>query len=195
MPGINLSRTSLGWLRLLNVPIILSSVLLCCILLLLRLPGMELIDNSPNWLLIWVVVWSVKRTIWQGAIAGIAIGLIHDAMTNPHPSHAISLALVGTLTAGLRKQRYVQEDFITIALIVLVMVIVKETTLALQHSLLFIRPLETIWENYQREVVSSAIISSLWAPVLYYPLNSWWKNLRKIERQKTRAKRMNLKGF
>jgi hypothetical protein len=31
-----------------------------------------------------------------------------------------------------------------------------------------------IWLQHQRIALSSAIISSLWAPVLYYPLNRWW---------------------
>lgn len=181
MPEINLSKISLRWLRILNVLIILGSILLCCILLMLRLPGMELIGVGPNWLLIWTVVWSVKRTVWQGAIAGIALGLIHDALTSPYPSHVLSLALVGILTAGLRKQRYAKEDFITIALIVFVMVIVTETILALQFSLTFINPLANIQEYYQHRILSSATISSIWAPVLYYPLNIWWANLRKRE--------------
>lgn len=184
MLEINLSETPLRWLRLLNGIIIIGSIFLCCVLLLLRLPGMELIGISPNWLLIWVVVWSIKRSVWQGAIAGIALGLIHDALTSPYPSHVLSLALVGMFTAGLRKQRYAKEDFITVALIVFVMVVVTETMLALQFSLTFFNPLENIRQYYQHRILSSAIISSIWAPVLYYPLNIWWTNLRKIERSK-----------
>ena len=186
MLEINLSKTPLRWLRLLNVLIILCSILLCCILLLLRLPGIELLGISPDWLLIWVVVWSVKRTVWQGAIAGIALGLIQDALTSPHPSHVLSLALVGILTASLRKQRYAREDFIIIALIVFVMVVLTETILALQFSLTFINSLESIRQYYQHRILSSAVISSIWAPVVYYPLNIWWENLRKIERSKTK---------
>lgn len=194
MLEINLSKTPLRRLRLLNILIILCSVLLCCILLLLRLPGLELIGNSPNWLLIWVVVWSVKRTVWRGAIAGIALGLIHDALTSPHPSHVLSLALVGIVTASLKKQRYAREDFITVALIVFVMVILSETILALQFSLTFINPLENIRQYYQHRILSSAIISSIWAPVLHYPLNIWWENLRKIERAKTKLGTAKIRG-
>lgn len=184
MLEINFSRMPLRWLQILNMLIIFSSVFLCSILLFLHLPGVELIKVNPDWLLIWVVVWSFKRTVWQGAIAGIALGLIHDALTSPHPSHVISLALVGILTASFKKQRYAQEDFITVALIVFVMVIVTETILALQFSLTFIHPLENIRQYYQHRILSLAIISSIWAPVLYYPLNIWWSNLRKIEQSK-----------
>ena len=188
MLEINFRQMPLRWLRILNIAIVFSSVGLCSMLLFLRLPGMELIGTNPNWLLIWVVVWSIKRNVWQGSIAGISLGLIYDALTNPHPSHVLSLTLVGILTASLRQQRYAQEDFITVALIVFVMVIATETIMALQFSILFANPLENIRQHYQHRILSSAIISSIWAPVLYYPLNSWWENLRKIEKSKTRLK-------
>lgn len=188
MLEIYFRQMPLRWLRILNIAIIFGSVGLCSMLLFLRLPGMELIGTNPNWLLIWVVVWSIKRHVWQGAIAGISLGLIYDALTNPHPSHVLSLALVGILTASLRTQRYAQENFIGVALIVFVMVIVTETIMALQFSILFANSLENIRQHYQQRILSSAIISSIWAPVLYYPLNRWWENLRKIEKSKTRLK-------
>jgi hypothetical protein len=34
--------------------------------------------------------------------------------------------------------------------------------------------LPDIWMQHQRIALSSAILSSLWAPALYYPLNRWW---------------------
>ncbi|MGK7953540.1 MAG: rod shape-determining protein MreD [Xenococcaceae cyanobacterium] len=186
MLEINLKRIPLAWLRLLDILIVFGSVLLCCILLLLRLPGLELLGIAPDWMLIWVVVWSVKRTVWQGAIAGIVLGLIQDGLTSPHPSHVLSLALVGVLTASLGKQRYTQEDFITIAPLVFVMVFVTETIMAIQFSLTFTNPLEQIRQYYQQSILASAIISSIWTPVLYYPLNIWWTNLRKAIELRTK---------
>ncbi len=67
-----------------------------------RLPGMELLGIGPNWLLIWVVAWSVKRTVLEGSLAGIVLGMLQDAMTSPDPTHAISLGLVGILTGLLK---------------------------------------------------------------------------------------------
>jgi len=80
----------------------------------------------------------VKRTLVQGAIAGLALGLLrwHDVT---HPTHALSLALVGILTARLQKQRYIQEDFISVALIVFGMAVLAETVTALQFSFLCVR--------------------------------------------------------
>lgn len=174
--------------QLLNGSITAASVLLCLMVLLIRLPGMELLGVSPNWLLIWIVAWSVNRVAWLGAIAGLTLGLIQDGMTAHHPSHALGLALVGFLTARLQKQRYIQEDFISIALIVFGMAVVVETVTAIQFSVMGWsdgatphRTLAEIWFYHQRIALSSAILSSLWAPVLYYPLNRWWEWISAVE--------------
>jgi rod shape-determining protein MreD len=166
-----------------------GSVLLCLLVLPTRLPGMELLAVGPNWLLIWVVAWSVKRTAFQGAIVGLILGLIQDGMTAPDPTHALSLAVVGILTARLQKQRYIKEDFISIALIVFGMAVLAETIIAIQFSLQSFsiepekahRALADIWVYHQRIALSSAILSSLWAPVVYYPLSRWWEQIESIE--------------
>ncbi len=195
--------------RLCDWLVVAGSVLLCLLILPARLPGAELLGIRPNWLLIWVVVWSVKRTAWQGAIAGIALGLIQDGLTAlnalvipatsgggtvpleaiaatdelvfAHPSHAVSLTVVGILTARIQKQRYIQEDFISIALIVFGMAVIAETITAAQYTLHGVREMSAVWADHQRIALSSAILSSLWAPVIYYPLNRWWEFLRDME--------------
>ena len=58
-------------LKIINMLFLTVSLALCSILMLLDIPGMELLETNPNWLLIWVVAWSISRTIWQGAIAGL----------------------------------------------------------------------------------------------------------------------------
>lgn len=158
-----------------------ASVLLCALAQLLRLPGMELADIGPYWLLIWVVAWSVQRTAWQGALAGLILGLIQDGMTAPDPTHTLSLALVGVITARLQKQRFLEEDFISVALIVFGMALVAETITAIQMSAEVVltaankgQRLANIWQYYQQVALSSAILSSLWAPIVYYPLKRWW---------------------
>ncbi|MBD2184654.1 rod shape-determining protein MreD [Aerosakkonema funiforme] len=163
--------------KVINALVTLGSVLLCLLFLLARLPGMELLGFGPDWLLIWVVAWSVKRSPISGAIAGVCLGLIQDGMTAPYPSHAISLACAGILTACLKKQRYVEEDFISVALIVFGMAILLETVFALQFTTMSDRNMAEVWTEHQRIALASAILSSLWAPVLYYPLNRWWKKV------------------
>jgi len=176
------ARQGLSW------AITIISVLICLLILPTRLPGMELLSVGPNWLLIWVVAWSVKRTAFQGALAGLLLGMLQDAMTAPEPTHALSLAIVGFLTARLQKQRYVQEEFISIALIVFGMAVVAETVTALQFTWIGItqsdlphRSLSEIWTYHQRIALSSAILSSLWAPAIYYPLNRWWEWMQRFE--------------
>ncbi|WP_392533815.1 rod shape-determining protein MreD [Nostoc sp. C117] len=165
-----------------------GSVLLCLLLLPTRLPGMELLGIGPNWLLIWVVAWSVKRTVFAGAVAGIVLGLLQDGMTSPNPTHALSLGIVGLLTGLLQKQRFIEEDFISIAVIVFVMAVLGETIFGLQLSFMSDgyggqnpRQFTDIWTYYQRVALASAILSSLWAPVVYYPLNLWWQRIKLLE--------------
>uniref|UniRef100_UPI0018E5580F rod shape-determining protein MreD n=2 Tax=Cyanothece sp. BG0011 TaxID=2082950 RepID=UPI0018E5580F len=160
----------------LNKVVIAGSATLCLLLSLTRLPGMELLGIGTNWILIWVVVWSTKRSVFQGAIAGLVMGLIQDGLTGAYPSHIISLVVVGVLTARLQKHKYIHEDFISVALIVFFMVIIAESITSVQYVIGRTRTFEDVWQEYQQLVLSSAILSSLWAPVLYYPLNSWWEN-------------------
>ncbi len=166
---------------LVNWGVTVISVVLCLLVLPIRLPGMELAGIGPNWLLIWVVAWSVKRTMFQGALAGLILGLLQDGMTSPSPTHALSLTLIGVLTARLQKQRYIEEDFISVALIVFGMAVLAETVTAIQFSLQGGRSLMEIWTYHQFVALSSAILSSLWAPVVYFPLNRWWERMGLIE--------------
>lgn len=177
----NVSQFSPWARQTVNWAVTVGSVILCLMVLPARLPGMELLGIAPNWLLIWVVAWSLKRTALQGALAGLALGLIQDGMTSPHPTHVLSLALVGILTGRIQKQRYIQEDFISVALIVFGMAVVGETVTAIQYSFIGDRNLSEIWTDHQRIALSSAILSSLWAPVVYYPLNRWWERINAIE--------------
>jgi rod shape-determining protein MreD len=165
--------------KLINYLVIFGSVFLCLLLLPLRISGMELLGIAPHWTVIWVVSWSVKRTVFAGAIAGITLGILQDALTGNSPTHIIPLLVVGVLTAQLQKDRYLREDFISIALIAFVMVMIAETLTAVQYVFQGIRSFEAIWSHYQQIVLTSAILSSLWAPVVYYPLNIWWQQIKK----------------
>jgi rod shape-determining protein MreD len=166
---------------LLNCVVTVGSVILCLMILPTRFPGMELAGVGPNWLLIWVVAWSVKRGVFQGLLAGLVLGLLQDGMTASSPTHVFSLMLIGVLTARLRKERYLQEDFISVALIAFGMAVLAETVMAIQYTLRGDRSLVEIWTYHQFIALSSAILSSLWAPVLYFPLNRWWQHIGAVE--------------
>ncbi|MDF0551731.1 rod shape-determining protein MreD [Kamptonema sp. UHCC 0994] len=184
-----LSRISLGSRHFLNWGVTIASVILCILILPTRLPGMELLGIGPNWPLIWVVAWSIrrKRTLMEAIIGSMALGFLQDAMTAPHPTHAVSLVVVGVLTIVLQKMRsippeIIEKDPIPIALIVFGMAMVAETVMALQFSWIGEKSsLGDIWSYHQRVALCSAILSSLWAPVLYFPLNRLWDMTSSLE--------------
>ena len=157
--------------KILNILLVVISVTICSILMLVNIPGMELLEANPNWLLIWVVAWSTKRTVWQSAIAGLAIGWIYDGITISSPSHVPGFILVGVLTSSLQKQKYLGEDFISIAFIVFFMTIIAETVFALEYTLWYLVPISDAIAKYQQLAIVSAIITSIWSPAFYYPFN------------------------
>ena len=169
--------------QLLSTLLIVGSVLLCVLLSFARLPGMELLGIGPNWLLIWVVVWSLPRSTLLGTIAGLALGWIQDGLTSPYPSHALTLSLVGFLAARLGKNPYLRDNFIALLWIVFVLAGLAEIVTALQYVLQEVRygagtgapPL--LWRDCERIALSAAVLSSLWAPAFAYPFNSCWKKL------------------
>lgn len=156
--------------KIVNILFIAMSVAICGMLMLLDLPGVELLESNPNWLLIWLISWSIKRTIWQGAIAGLAIGWIYDGISFSVPSHVASFMFVGIVTSSLQKQRYLGEDFISVAFIVFFMTICAESIYAWQYARQWLA-IEEAFAKYREVVVVSAIITSLWSPAFYYPFN------------------------
>lgn len=177
------SRRSNSRKQVWNWIVTVGSVLICLLLLPTRLPGMDILGVGPNWLMIWVVVWSMNHTPAEGITAGIIIGFLQDSLAAHFPTHALGLAIAGFFTARLQQRRLLQEDLISVALLVFGLAIVAETAIAFQlvmQNLSGDRPLHpnlgSIWQYYQRVALSSAILSSLWAPALYYPLKRWWDN-------------------
>jgi rod shape-determining protein MreD len=173
--------------RFINWSVTFVSIFVCVMGMYMRLPGMTLMGIAPNWLLIWLVTWSVNRPVILTMMAGIALGLVQDSMTVTEmaglgyvPTHTLGLAIAGGLTSLLQKQRYVQEDFISIALIVFAMAVIVETTHAIQLVTLG-SEIDLIWTMHQRIALSSAILSSLWSPVIYFPLSRWWRSREKQE--------------
>jgi rod shape-determining protein MreD len=175
------------------------SLLICLLLSLTRWPGMEIAGIGPNWLLIWVVAWSLTRSPKEGALAGLLLGMLQDGMTAQNPTHMVSLAIVGWLTAKLQKQRFLNEDFISAALVVFGMSVLAQTVMAVQFSLLELqRPLiheapawaqygpaiARIWQSHQSVALSTAILSSLWAPILYLPLTRLWRFMEAAQQKR-----------
>ncbi len=170
-------------LSVINLLFVAASITLCTILMVVDIPGMELLEVNPNWLLIWVVAWSLKRTVWHGAIAGIIMGCIYDSITLSNPSHVFSFVLVGVITSSLKTQKYLGEDFISVAFVVFFMTIFSEAVFAWQYSRTYFIGIAEAVQKYQQVVIISAIITSLWSPALYYPMNLWQKRIRLLQRK------------
>ena len=165
------SKKRFEFFKILNILLVVISVAVCSLLMLLDIPGMKLLETNPNWLLIWVVAWSVKRNIWQSAIAAVAIGWIYDGLAISPPSHVPGLVLVAVLTSSLQKQKYWGEDFISIAFIVFFLTFLAEAVYAIQYTIQYLVPLTEAIALYQQIAIVSAIITSIWSPAFYYPFN------------------------
>lgn len=166
--------------QILNCIVTVISIIICVLLVLAPIPGLALFGIKPNWLLIWLVVWSLKRSLLSAAVAGLVCGLILDGLTASDPTHIFSFMSVGILTVLIYNKilKKMQEDFVSVALIVFGMAILVETIRALQFSKMGDNTLVDLWVYQQQVALSSAILSSLWAPVLYLPLNRWWELMK-----------------
>ena len=181
----NKTQRSIDIWKIFNILVICISVTVCSMMMLVDIPGIELLETNPNWLLIWLVAWSIKRTIWQGAIAGLIIGWIYDGIAANSPSHVLSFILVGIVTASLQKQKYIGEDFISVALVVFFMTILAETIFAWQYATEYLFSIDEVIQQYKQIVVISAIITSLWSPAFYYPFNLWNERIRLRQKSKS----------
>ena len=177
----------------LNLSILIASVCLCLLLLPTRLPGMEIIGVGPSWLVMWTIAWSLNRSIWHAATAGIVLGLIQDAMTFPTtatlgtiPTHVLSLTTVGVLTVWLYKRRYLSDTILSVSIATFLLTIVSELTSGLQYLLQMtieqslaasLDSFSYLWTNQSPVILIAAILSGLWMPILYYPLNLWWQKM------------------
>jgi len=136
----------------------------------MRLPGIELLGIAPNWLLIWVVVWVSSAQLFKERSQDW-LWAASRCMTSPHPTHALSLAFSGNFDCSIA------EAALHPGRLVFGMAVLAETVTALQFS--FLRSpggaearaveLAEIWTYHQQIALCSAILSSLWAPVVYYP--------------------------
>ncbi len=177
----------------LNVLAIVGSAGLCLLLLPTRFPGMEILGIGPSWLVMWTVAWSLSRSIWHAATAGIVLGLIQDGMTvtaianlGTIPTHVLSLTTVGVLTFWLCKRRYLTGEIIPVAVATFLLTIVSEFITGCQYLLqiaidrsldVSFSSLSHLWTNQSPVILITAILSSLWMPIIYYPLHLWWQKV------------------
>jgi rod shape-determining protein MreD len=179
--------------NVLNLLAIVISGGLCLILSPTRFPGMEILGIGPSWLVMWTIVWSLRRSIWHAATAGIVLGLIQDRMTLPDadpigtlPSHVLSLTAVGVLTVWLEKRRYINDAPIPASVAAFILTIVSEAIIGSQYLIhtpgdrsqgINFDSLGYLWVDRSSVILIAAVLSALWMPLLYFPLHMWWKRV------------------
>jgi rod shape-determining protein MreD len=177
----------------LNAVAIVGSGGLCLLLSSTRFPGMEILGVGPSWLVMWTIVWSLRRSMWHAATAGIILGLIQDRMTMPSvdplgtlPSHVLSLTAVGVLTVWLEKRRYIDDAPIPASIAAFMLAIANEVILGLQYLLhsaeggsldISFNSFSNLWLNQSPVILISAVLSALWMPLVYFPLHMWWSRI------------------
>jgi rod shape-determining protein MreD len=177
----------------LNGLAIVGSAGICLLLLPTRFPGMEILGVGPSWLVMWTIAWSLRRSIWQAATAGVVLGLIQDAMTLPSiatlgtlPSHVLSLTTVGVLTFVLCKRRYLTDEIIPVTIGTFALTIVSELVTGSQYLVqtatsqslaASFDSFSHLWTNQSPVMLITAVLSSLWMPILYFPLHLWWQKV------------------
>jgi rod shape-determining protein MreD len=85
--------------------------------------------------------------------------------------------VVGVVTSSLKTQKYLGEDFISVAFVVFFMTFLSEAIFAWQYGREHLMTMTDLLHKYQQVVIVSAIITSLWSPAFYYPVNLWQKKL------------------
>jgi rod shape-determining protein MreD len=174
----------------LHVAIVIGSVGLCLLLLPTRFPGMEILGIGPSWLVMWTIAWSMRRSLWHATTAGIVLGLIQDAMTFPTttalatvPTHVLSLTVVGVLAVWLQKRRYLDDTIVSVSLATVLLTVVSEVVTGAQYLLQtaseqsLAASLDDMWTERAIVISIAAILSGLWMPIFYYPLQLWWQKI------------------
>ena len=177
----------------LNALAIFGSVGLCLMLSPTRFPGMEILGVGPNWLVMWTISWSLHRSLWHAATAGIVLGLIQDAMTFPAattlgtiPTHVLSLTTVAVMTFWLHKHRYLDDTILPVAIMTALLTFLAEFMLGAQYLLQTalgqsiessLDSLNYLATNQSSTILISAVLSGLWMPIIYYPLHLWWQKI------------------
>jgi rod shape-determining protein MreD len=176
-----------------DLSIVIGSASLCLLLLPTRFSGMEILGVGPSWLVMWTIVWSLRRSIWHGATAGIVLGLIQDAMTFPAsttlgtiPTHVLSLTTVSVLTFYLHKRRYLDDTIFSVSIAAFMLTIVSELITGVQYLLQVaieqspeasFDSFSYLWTNQSPVILIAAVLSGVWMPILYYPLHLWWQKI------------------
>ena len=168
-------------LRIYNPLIIIGSVLLCSLLSLTRWPGMELAGFGPNWLVIWLGIWCIDRTLLQAIVAGVCLGWIQDGLTSGWPSHAVGMVLISIGLHYCFANRVWKSDLLVAPIVVFVSVLINDGIFSLLLSGVHQWSPLHIWRQHPHLFWISPLLSALWTPAFFWPLRQWWTRLKKLQ--------------
>jgi len=100
-----------------KILILIASVLLCLILQITLIGGIQAKGGKPDLLLILLVLWAWNTDWKQGLLAGFFIGLLEDILFSPLLGlNAFSLSLTG-FVVGEVKERVYEENVVALLLV------------------------------------------------------------------------------
>ena len=168
-------------LRIYNPLIIFSSVLLCCLLTLTRWPGMELSGFGPNWLIIWLAVWCIDRTVLQAIFAGLCLGWLQDGLSSSWPSHAIGMLFISVAFQVCFANRVWKSDLLVAPIVIMIGVFINDGIYSLLLSWTQgLSPIH-VWQQQPHLFWISPVLSAIWTPAFFWPLRQWWIRLQKLQ--------------
>jgi rod shape-determining protein MreD len=161
-----------------NSIVIVGSVVLCTILGLTRLPGMELMGIGPNWFVIWLSIWCLDRTLIQAILAGFCLGWIQDSLSAPWPSHTIGMVIVSMGFHFCFTHRFWKSDVLFLPLLVMGGVVINDGILSILFSLQDGQPILQVWQQRPQLFWISPLLSAIWTPAFFWPLRQWWAGFK-----------------
>ncbi|MEM9137520.1 MAG: rod shape-determining protein MreD [Cyanobacteria bacterium P01_F01_bin.42] len=168
-------------LRLYNPLVIVSSVLICTLLSLTRWPGMVLSGYGPGWLVIWLGVWCIDRTLLQAIAAGLCLGWIQDSLSAGWPSHTVGMITIGTGFHFCFANRVWKSDLLIAPIIVAIGVFVNDVIFSMLLSWSQTFSLIQTWRQASDLFWISPLLSAVWTPAFFWPLRQWWTFVKKLQ--------------
>lgn len=124
----------------------------------------------------------IARQALSGSLSGALVGAFFGALfASVIPAYPIAYPLIGWIAGYFTLQNFNQATFLVIPLVFL-STIFAEAVMAAQLALMG-RP--DVLQHLSRVVFSEAVLNSLMAPFIFFPMRNWWKFSKEHETVQT----------
>ena len=172
--------------RLYSRPIFIASVLVVPYLVLASPGWMRLFGIAPYWPVVWLLPWALVDGPFSGAIAGLFLGLILDAISLDGPTQIPALIALGWWWGSLGARNPHMERSLNLGLMAWLGTVVVGISLWVQIVFAqLVEPLEWFmtWAGFT--LLAQSLITGLVAPIISsLLLLTWRKPLNSLGRQK-----------